>query len=93
MPVTSTPSQLSRTRSRIRATPSLQRGLLGALLMALTLLRTFVVGWNLPLSSGVELKPGQVAPVDVGAPSQFTYTSALVTEQARTRAANAIPDQ
>lgn len=93
MPVTSTPSQLSRTRSRIRATPSLQRGLLGALLIALTLLMTFVVGWNLPLSSRIDLKPGQVAPFDVVAPRQFTYTSALVTEQARTRAANAIPDQ
>lgn len=64
-----------------------------ATLAALTALLTFVLSWNLPLSSRVDLRPGQVAPFDVVAPRQLTYTSALVTEQARTRAANAIPGQ
>ncbi len=86
-------STFNSTRSRIRANPALQRGVMFAALGALVALLTFVLGWNLPMGSRLDLKPGQVAPFDVVAPRQFTYTSALVTEQARTRAANAIPNQ
>ena len=77
----------------MRATPTLQRGLMVATLTALAALLTVSLGWNLPLASRIDLKPGQVAPFDVVAPRQLTYTSALVTEQARARAANAVPNQ
>ncbi len=92
-PVTTTRGQLTRTRLRIHGSPSLQRALILVALGALAILMTFVFGWNLPLAARVDLRPGQVAPFEVVAPRQFTFVSALVTEQARMRAANAIPDQ
>lgn len=58
--------------------------LLGSALVALLLL-------PMPFAQ-VELKVGQVAPRDVVAAQSITYESALLTQQARERAAQAIPD-
>jgi len=52
-----------------------------------------VLGWTAPLASRVNISPGQVAPFDVVSPRQIRYVSELLTEQARARAASAIPEQ
>lgn len=52
-----------------------------------------VLTWQLPFGSQVQLAVGEVAPFDVVAPRQITYESQILTEQARERAAQAVPDQ
>jgi hypothetical protein len=63
------------------------------MLTAIILLTIGLLSWTLPLTSQLELGAGQVAPYDVVAPRQITYVSEILTEQARERASNAIPDQ
>src|SRR5690554_6182647 len=49
--------------------------------------------WQLPFGSQMQLRAGEVAPHDVVAPRQITYESQLLTERARERAAQSVPDQ
>ncbi len=64
-----------------------------AMLIAIILLMIGLLSWSLPLTSQLQLNPGQVAPYDVVTPRQITYISEILTGQARERASNAIPDQ
>jgi putative nucleotidyltransferase with HDIG domain len=58
--------------------------------LAGTLLVTLLV---LPLSGGqVQLAVGEVSPQDIVAPRKITFESAILTQKARERAAQAVPD-
>jgi putative nucleotidyltransferase with HDIG domain len=61
-------------------------GSVGILMVAL-------FAWQRPLSGRLQLQAGQVAPYDIIAPRDLRYESKLLTEQAKARAAQAIPDQ
>ncbi|MEX1019054.1 MAG: HDIG domain-containing metalloprotein [Litorilinea sp.] len=58
-----------------------------------TLMLIAVLAWQLPFGSQIQLGVGEVAPFDVVAPRQITYESQILTDQARERAAQAVPDQ
>lgn len=64
-----------------------------AMLLGLGVLLVGLLSWDLSPGARVILTPGQVAPYDVAAPRQISYVSAILTEQARERAAVAVPDQ
>jgi putative nucleotidyltransferase with HDIG domain len=80
-------------RRAIGASPTLQTVVTAILLALIAITLFLVLGWNAPTSSRVQIAPGQVAPFDIVAPRQITYVSDLLTEQARQRAAAAIPEQ
>ncbi len=62
------------------------------LAVILGLLMTFLLAWDAPMGSQIDLQPGDVATVDVVSPRQITYESDILTQQARDRATQAIPD-
>jgi hypothetical protein len=61
-------------------------GSVGILMIAL-------LTWQRPFGGQLQLEPGDVAPYDLVAPTAVRYESQLLTEEARERAAQAIPDQ
>ncbi len=63
------------------------------MIVAILLLMIGLLSWTLPLTSQLQLSSGQVAPYDVVAPRQITYISEILTDQARERASNGVPDQ
>lgn len=64
-----------------------------AMVGSVGILMVALFAWQRPLSGRIQLQEGQVAPYDIIAPREIRYESKLLTEQARTRAAQAIPDQ
>ncbi|MCS6826319.1 MAG: HDIG domain-containing protein [Caldilinea sp.] len=66
-----------------------------SLLMLASLAITMValLAWQLPYGSRLLLQPGEIAPFTVVAPQQITFESEVLTERARERAAQQIPDQ
>ena len=61
---------------------------------SLALLLVSLLAWQTPLRGGqVQLQVGKIAPYDIVAPSQILYESKIRTEEARERAAQAVPDQ
>jgi putative nucleotidyltransferase with HDIG domain len=80
-----TKERLRRTWKRIRLWVIYALGLVGTL-----------VALSLPISQqepSFLLKVGDVAPRDILAPYALTFTSQVLTDQAREAAANAVPDQ
>ncbi len=49
--------------------------------------------WQRPLGGQLQLNVGEVAPYDIVAPTELHYESIFLTERARERAAQAVPDQ
>lgn len=80
-------------RLAVNSTPGGHNALITFFLTLIGMTLFLVVGWTLPVSSRLQIAPGQVAPFDVVSPRQITYVSDLLTEQARTRAAGAVPEQ
>lgn len=66
-----------------------------SLLMLISLGITMIalLAWQLPYGSRLLLQPGEIAPFTVVAPQQLTFESEVLTERARERAAQQIPDQ
>lgn len=64
-----------------------------AAVAAIGLLTVALLAWNTNAVNTINLRQGQVAPYDIVAPAQITYVSNTLTELARERAANAVPDQ
>ena len=60
---------------------------------AISILMTTLFAWQLPGDRQFQLEVGQVAPYDIVSPGAIVYESALLTEQARERAAQSVPDQ
>lgn len=69
------------------------RLLVGSLTASVGILMVGLFSWQVPFGSQVQLSAGQVAPFDVVAPRQITYESQVLTERARERAAQGVPDQ
>ena len=61
--------------------------------LALAAALTLIFSVNLFQQSSVTAVLGEPAPVDIFAPVTYSYTSQILTEQAKQDAANAIPDQ
>lgn len=64
---------------------------IGALLLGLLIV--VLLTWNSTGVGRIELRVGQVAPYDIVSPSDISFVSDILTEQARDRAENAVPDQ
>jgi hypothetical protein len=67
--------------------------IVAALTASVALLLVGLLSWQIPFGNQVQLNPGQVAPHDVVAPRQIAYASQVLTDRARERAAQAVPDQ
>jgi cyclic-di-AMP phosphodiesterase PgpH len=67
--------------------------IMGVMIGSVGLLMVALLAWQRPFGGQLQLQPGDVAPYDLVAPSEIRYESSLLTEQARTRAAQAVPDQ
>jgi len=63
------------------------------MLLSLSIVLIALLAWQLPYGSRLLLQPGEIAPFTVVAPQRLTYTSQVLTEQARERAALQVPDQ
>lgn len=66
-----------------------------SLLMLASLAITMValLAWQLPYGNRLLLQPGEIAPFTVVAPQPITFESEVLTERARERAAQQVPDQ
>jgi putative nucleotidyltransferase with HDIG domain len=60
--------------------------------IALTIGMTFILAFDLPGASQVNVTVGQPAPNDIFSPRTLTYTSELLTKQTREQAGRAVPD-
>jgi putative nucleotidyltransferase with HDIG domain len=63
------------------------------MLLGLGALVVGLLSWDFTPATRIILSSGQVARYEVAAPRQISYVSAILTEQARERAAAAVPDQ
>lgn len=86
--------RLWETLRRSLQSDRLQRVAL-SLLMLISLGVTIIalLAWQLPYGSRLLLQPGEIAPFTVVAPQQISFESEVLTERARERAAQQIPDQ
>lgn len=60
---------------------------------SVALLMVALFTWQRPFGGQLQLQARDVAPYDIVSPSEVSYESPLLTEQARERAAQGIPDQ
>ncbi len=63
------------------------------MLLSLSIVLIALLAWELPYGSRLLLHPGDIAPFTVVAPKHLTYESKVLTEQARERAAQQVPEQ
>ncbi|HHY56854.1 MAG TPA: hypothetical protein GYA08_15625, partial [Chloroflexi bacterium] len=63
------------------------------MLLSLGIVLIALLAWQLPYGSRLLLQPGDIAPFTVVAPQHLTYESQVLTEQARERAAQQVPEQ
>ncbi len=88
---TSTPSSTSTNQSTTKWFDWL---IIFLMVSSLALLLVSLLAWQTPLRGGqVQLQVGKIAPYNIVAPSQIRYESQIRTEEARERAAQAVPDQ
>jgi len=69
-----------------------RRSLTAAIALGFWIASTLIVALPLAPSPGVDLSVGQSATQDILAPAPITYPSQVLTQAARTSAANAVPD-
>ncbi|MBW7883145.1 MAG: HDIG domain-containing protein [Caldilineaceae bacterium] len=63
------------------------------MLLSLAILLIALLAWQLPYGNRLLLKTGDVAPFTVVAPRRISFESQVLTERARERAAQQVPDQ
>jgi len=80
-------------RRNLLRTPSAQKSAVFFAVAMIGVLTVVLLSWNANAIGSIELRQGQVAPYDIVAPTQISYVSDILTEQARERAANAVPNQ
>lgn len=78
---------------RKKATKWLKPGLSLLMVTSVAILMVGLISWQGLPGGQIQLKPGDVAPYNVVAPSRITYESQVLTEGARQRAADTVPDQ
>ncbi|MCB0060821.1 MAG: hypothetical protein KDE19_01855, partial [Caldilineaceae bacterium] len=64
-----------------------------AMVGLISILMTTLLAWQVPVVEQIQLEVGQVAPFDIVAPAPIPYESQILTERARERAAQSVPDQ
>lgn len=67
--------------------------IVAAMVGSVGMLMVALLAWQRPFGGQLQLQVRDVAPYDIVAPSEIQYESRLRTEQARERAAQAVPDQ
>ncbi|HXF62601.1 MAG TPA: HDIG domain-containing protein [Caldilineaceae bacterium] len=67
--------------------------IIGSLTASVGILLVGLLSWQGPFGGQLQLEVGEVAPHDVVSPRQITYESEVLTERARERAAQNVPDQ
>ncbi len=91
------PESLQRAWAGVRRTLRLDklRYSLVSLTMLLSLGIVFValLSWQLPYGNRLNLQPDEIAPFTVVAPQRITFESQVLTERARERAAQQVPEQ
>src|SRR3954467_6090963 len=78
---------------KLRTGDWFDRVLIGSLTASVGILMVGLFSWQVPFSGQLQLSEGQVAPYDIVAPRQITYESQILTDRARERAAQNVPDQ
>lgn len=71
----------------------LNRSLLFTMIGSVSIFMISLLSWQFPSDKQAQLKVGQVASTDIASPSRITYASDVLTEQARERAAQVVPEQ
>ena len=71
----------------------LNRSLLFTMIGSVSIFMVSLLSWQFPSNKQAQLKVGQVAPTDISSPARITYASDVLTEQARERAAQVVPEQ
>ena len=71
----------------------LNRSLIFTMLSSVSIFLVSLLSWQFPSNKQAQLKVGQVAPSDISSPAQITYPSDIMTERARERAAQVVPEQ
>ena len=77
---------------KLKAGDWFDRLLIGSLIASVGIIMVGLFSWQVPFSGQLQLSEGQVAPYDIVAPRQITYESQILTERARERAAQNVPD-
>lgn len=83
----------TRFRRRLRSADWRRVLLLSAMAGSLGLLLTALLAWQLPYGSRLEVRAGDVSPINVVAPQRLTFASQVLTDRAREHAAEAVPEQ
>jgi len=88
---------LERFGVRIRNAPSLDRwrelAISALMTLSLGLILVAVLAWQLPYGNRLAIEAGEIARFTVVAPRQIIFDSDLLTQRARDRAAQQVPDQ
>jgi putative nucleotidyltransferase with HDIG domain len=71
----------------------LNRLIVGVMVGSVGVLTVALLAWQRPFGGRPQLSVGDVASFDIVAPGELNFESAVLTEQARERAAQAVPDQ
>lgn len=71
----------------------LNRSLLFTMIGSVSIFMVSLLSWQFPSNKQAQLKVGQVASTDISSPARITYASDVLTEQARDRAAQVVPEQ
>ena len=71
----------------------LNRSLLFTMIGSVSIFMVSLLSWQFPSNKQAQLRVGQVAPTDISSPARITYASDVLTEQARERAAQVVPEQ
>src|SRR5690606_6388141 len=69
-----------------------RRHALPLFMIALTVGMTLILSFDLPGTNRISAMVGQPAPNDIFAPRALTYSSDLLTQQAREQASRAVPE-
>lgn len=64
-----------------------------AMVAVISILMTTLLSWQIPVVEQIQLEVGKVAPYDIVAPAPISYESQVLTDRARERAAQNVPEQ
>ncbi len=83
----------SRTRRALRIDRWRELAVPVLMILSLGIVLVALLAWQLPYGNRLALDAGDIAPFTVVAPRQITFDSELLTQRARDRAAQQVPDQ
>lgn len=71
----------------------LNRSLMITMISSVSIFMVSLLSWQFPSNKQAQLKVGQVATSDISSPAQITFPSEVLTEVARERATQVVPEQ